>query len=101
MRASTRKTATVPVKPDKNNTADAIEQINSVLIFELDVEPDDDLKPEALLADFPGYDEDWSIAYLTALLEDHFTIELPDDEAMAKAKTVRDVHNIVQKYLPK
>jgi len=100
MKASTRKTAAVPIKPNKNSAADAIEQINEVLIFELDIEPDDNLKPEALLADFPGYDEDWSIAYLTALLDDHFTIELPD-EAMAKAKTVRDVHNIVQKYLPK
>jgi hypothetical protein len=71
-----------------------------VLIFELEIERDEGLKPEALLADFPGYDEEWSIGYLTALLEDHFTIQLPDG-AMARAKTVRDVHNIVPKYLPK
>jgi hypothetical protein len=100
MKASTRKTATVPTRPRRKKSGDLVKGVNDILIFELDIEHDEDLKPDALLESFPGYDQEWTIAYLTALLEEEFTIELVDEE-MAKLKTVEDVHNIIRRYLTK
>ena len=103
MKSSNRKQAAIPAKPPKRKTSDTAaiaEQINQILIFELDIESDEDLKPEALLESFPSYDEEWTIAYLAALLEEEFTIELPDEE-MAKLRSVSDVHHMVQRYLSK
>jgi len=99
MKASTRKTA-VPTRPRRKKSGDLVKGVNDILIFELDIERDEDLQPEALLESFPGYDEEWTIAYLTALLEEEFTIELLDED-MAKLKTVGDVHNIVRRHLNK
>ena len=87
-----------PAKRRKAGSSDWVNGVNDILIFELDIDNDEDLKPDARLDSFPGYDDEWSSAYLTALIEEEFTIELPDEE-MAKAKTVKDVHDIVRRYL--
>ena len=103
MKASNRKHASIPSRPPKRKRSDAAaiaEQINQILIFELDIEVDSDLKPEASLASFPSYDEEWTVAYLAALLEEEFTIEIAD-EAVAKLRTVGDVHNLIHRRLSK
>ena len=73
------------------------ERIDQILSNELEVERDEDLTPTASLDSFPGYDEDWSISYLAALLEEEFTIDIPD-EAIAKLKTVQNVYDLIARY---
>jgi acyl carrier protein len=100
MRASTQKIKPIPIRPPTKKSADVQERIDEILIFQLDIESEEDLTPQRLLADLPGYDEDWTSSYLTALLEEEFNIELLDEE-MAKLKTVADVRRLIQRSLKK
>src|SRR5436190_9161732 len=98
MKTPKAKSADLRSKPTRRPKASVSERINDVLIFELEIERDEDLTLTARLDSFPGYDDEWTASYLTALFEAEFGIELADEE-LPRAKTVQDVHNIVHRYL--
>lgn len=87
-------------KKKRAKHVDIRERINEVLTEELEIEREEDLRPKSLLADFPGYDEDWTSSYLIALLEKEFEIDLPDELAPTLT-SVQDVYDLIEGILKK
>jgi acyl carrier protein len=51
-----------------------------------------------LLSSFPGYDEEWTSHYITALIEKEFDLEMP--EALVwEFRKVEDVYKIAIPYI--
>jgi acyl carrier protein len=74
------------------------ERIDEILIAELEIERDEELQPQALLSSFPGYDEEWTSHYITALIEKEFDLEMPKD-LVWEFKTIDDVYTIAIPYI--
>ena len=80
----------------KRKTKDLEQTINDILIEELDIQRDEDLRPSARLDDLGAGEEE--ISYIAAHLEHELEIDLPDD-AEAQFTTVESVYNYMRQQL--
>lgn len=78
--------------------ADCKETVDNILIEELGIENDEDLKPSLEIQTLTTDPDD--LVYIVVRLEDELDIIMPDD-AEEKFKTVQDIYNCVDRLMNK